>query len=53
MAASGLVILLTLNISKNFSSHFADFEQVKNFSGHFADFEQVKKISSHFADFEQ
>ena len=35
-----VVISLTLNKSKNFSSHFTDFEQVKKFSSHFTDFEQ-------------
>ena len=30
-----MVILLTLNKSKKFNGHFADFEQVKNFSSHF------------------
>ena len=43
-----MVILLTLNKPKNFSGHFAGFEQVKNFSGHFADFEQVKIVNGHF-----
>ena len=47
-----VVISLTLNKSKNFSSHFTDFEQVKNFSSQFTDFEQVKNFSSHFTDFE-
>ena len=53
MAASDLVILLTLNKSKIISSHFADFKQVKIFSNQFVDYKQVKKLVVIFAEFEQ
>ena len=42
MAASDLVILMTLNKLKFLVVIFADFEHVKNFSTHFADLNKSK-----------